>query len=285
MQLTHSLKAPGFNLWSLSSEIQVSKFAFKFNLYRYNVEPRRFYKDLETMYLTMTGGGGGALMAGGGSGGALVIDVAGALRLPATNRDTRTSNPYLEVTYAGQTRRTATRLNTLCPDWNVRVVFPLAAGAGAAGNVAGGGNSTGGGNIGRNSEGRGFGSPVASGGGGGEDGGGGGEGGEKWKNGGGDDGKKKSEEGGDFENRGGVLPLRLRVMDWSPLGEPRCIGTASFAVDASRMMQAAKANAAMKSAAEAGLALFTTLFCILQSKHSSTDDTQYGPCNQSDTWE
>ena len=41
------------------------------------VEPRRFYKDLETMYLTMTGGGGGALASGGGPGGALVVDVAG----------------------------------------------------------------------------------------------------------------------------------------------------------------------------------------------------------------
>jgi hypothetical protein len=35
MQLTHSLIAPGFNPWSLKSDILISKFAFKFNLYHY----------------------------------------------------------------------------------------------------------------------------------------------------------------------------------------------------------------------------------------------------------
>jgi Ca2+-dependent lipid-binding protein len=41
------------------------------------VEPKRFYQDVETMYLKMTGGGGGSLAKGGGPGGALVVDVAG----------------------------------------------------------------------------------------------------------------------------------------------------------------------------------------------------------------
>jgi HrpA-like RNA helicase len=33
------LKAPGFNPWNLKCDILVSKFAFKFNLYRYNEAP------------------------------------------------------------------------------------------------------------------------------------------------------------------------------------------------------------------------------------------------------
>jgi hypothetical protein len=35
MQLTHSLKAPGFNLSWFQLDVLVSKFAFEFNLYRY----------------------------------------------------------------------------------------------------------------------------------------------------------------------------------------------------------------------------------------------------------
>jgi hypothetical protein len=36
MQLTHSLKAPGFNPRTYEVKKPVSKFAFKFNLYRYD---------------------------------------------------------------------------------------------------------------------------------------------------------------------------------------------------------------------------------------------------------
>jgi hypothetical protein len=36
IQLTHSLKAPGFNPWNLSSEKTVTKIACKCNLYGYN---------------------------------------------------------------------------------------------------------------------------------------------------------------------------------------------------------------------------------------------------------
>jgi hypothetical protein len=42
IQLTHSLKAPGFNPWALWSENLVSKFAFKWvNLHRYNAEKKQ----------------------------------------------------------------------------------------------------------------------------------------------------------------------------------------------------------------------------------------------------
>jgi hypothetical protein len=34
------LKAPGFNRWNLKCDILVSKFAFRFNLYRYTSDPK-----------------------------------------------------------------------------------------------------------------------------------------------------------------------------------------------------------------------------------------------------
>jgi hypothetical protein len=49
-----------------------------------------------------------------------------------------------------------------------------------------------------------------------------------------------------------VIPLRVRVMDWSPLGQPRCIGTASFAVDRFRLQAAAAAAAGGGAAAAPG---------------------------------
>ena len=49
----------------------------------------------------------------------------------------------------------------------------------------------------------------------------------------------------------GIFPLRLRVMDWSPLGQPRCIGAASYAVDINRMRRECASNATAISSAEA----------------------------------
>jgi hypothetical protein len=192
------------------------------------VEPRRFFKDLETMYLA--GGVGGE---GVGPGGALVVDVAGATRLPATNRETRTSNPYLELMYAGITRRTATRLNTISPDWSHRLVFPLPAAPPStrAGTGVPGGKSRRGGNVG------GFGNPMGS---------------------SGDvdvvDEAGRTHTGSGAQASAGVLQLRVKVMDWSPLGEPRCIGTATYAVDVARLQRAAAANSAGKSALDAAKA-------------------------------
>ena len=86
------------------------------------VEPKRYTYDFENAYLRSLDG---SIAAASGPGGALVVDVAGAQRLPATNKESRTSNPYCELTYGGVTRRTATRINTTPREWNVRVVFPL----------------------------------------------------------------------------------------------------------------------------------------------------------------
>ena len=43
-----------------------------------------------------------------------------------------------------------------------------------------------------------------------------------------------------------MSPLRVRVMDWSPLGEPRCIGAASQTVDLARLRAAAERAAAAR---------------------------------------
>ena len=99
----------------------------------------------------------GSIAAASGPGGALVVDVAGAQRLPATNKESRTSNPYCELTYGGVTRRTATRINTRL-GCDVRVVFgsrPRGTYSGRAGEDKG--------------DGGGFGSPVGVARGGGED--------------------------------------------------------------------------------------------------------------------
>ena len=64
------------------------------------VEPRRYYQDVERMYSRRRGASAGP--SGRSS------STSRAPRLPATNKDSRTSNPYLEVTYAGVTRYTAT---------------------------------------------------------------------------------------------------------------------------------------------------------------------------------
>ena len=199
------------------------------------VEPRRYYQDVERAYLSATRG------ADAGPSGSLIVDVAGAARLPATNKDSRTSNPYLEVTYAGVTRYTATRLNTLNPDWSVRLAFPLPEDAAKREIDAGGGGDAGG-----------FGSPVPT-----------------AKTGSGiqtdartpiadasaeasasDRGGRTSEA--TASDRGGrLLMLRVRVMDWSPLGEPRCIGSASYPVDVARLLANAARAGARKATPEA----------------------------------
>jgi len=178
------------------------------------VEPKRYTYDFENAYLRSMDGG---IAAASGPGGALVVDVAGAVRLPATNKESRTSNPYCELTYGGITRRTATRLNTTSPEWNVRLVFPL---PGAKDLRAQKASDKG--------DGGGFGSPVVV------------------------KGDKGSEAANEVDpstlvGDGRTLPLRVRVMDWSPLGEPRCIGEASYAVDTRRLHREANDIGAMKA--------------------------------------
>ena len=199
------------------------------------VEPRRYYQDVERMYLSATRG------ANAGPSGSLIVDVAGATRLPATNKESRTSNPYLEVTYAGVTRYTATRLNTLNPDWSVRLAFPLPEDAAKRGIDAGGGGDAGG-----------FGSPVPT-----------------AKTGSGiqtdartpiadasteasaSDRGGRTSEATPSDRGGRLLMLRVRVMDWSPLGEPRCIGSASYPVDVARLLANAARAGARKATPEA----------------------------------
>ena len=147
------------------------------------VEPKRYYHDVESLFLTknLKGIPGSIDASAIGPNGALVVDVRNAERLPATSATTKASCPYLEVTYGGVTKRTPTRLNTTDPDWSTRLVFPLVS----------------------------------------------------------------SEErlGG---SRRRMSPLRVRVMDWSPLGEPRCIGAASQTVDLARLRAAAERAAAAR---------------------------------------
>ena len=187
------------------------------------VEPRRYYQDVERAYLSATRG------ADAGPSGSLIVDVAGAARLPATNKDSRTSNPYLEVTYAGVTRYTATRLNTLNPDWSVRLAFPLPEDAAKRGIDAGGGGDAGG-----------FGSPVPT---------------AKTGSGIQIDARTPiadaSAEATASDRGGRLLTLRVRVMDWSPLGEPRCIGSASYPVDIARLLANAARAGARKATPEA----------------------------------
>ena len=187
------------------------------------VEPRRYYQDVERAYLSATRG------ADAGPSGSLIVDVAGAARLPATNKDSRTSNPYLEVTYAGVTRYTATRLNTLNPDWSVRLAFPLPEDAAKREIDAGGGGDAGG-----------FGSPVPT---------------AKTGSGIQIDARTPiadaSAEGTASDRGGRLLTLRVRVMDWSPLGEPRCIGSASYPVDVARLLANAARAGARKATPEA----------------------------------
>ena len=143
------------------------------------VEPRRYFQDVEGLFLKELGPGVDAQDAG--PGGALVVDVRNAERLPArTHEKTKTACPYVELTYGGVTRRTPTRLNTTDPDWSARLVFPLPS-------------------------------------------------------------KSSGEDIG-----GRFLPLRARVMDWSPLGEPRCIGAATQTVDLGRLRAAAERAAAAR---------------------------------------
>lgn len=145
------------------------------------VEPRRYYQDVEGLFLKELGPGVDAEDAG--PGGALVVDVRNAERLPArTHEKTKTNAcPYVELTYGGVTRRTPTRLNTTDPDWSTRLVFPL-----------------------------------------------------------------PSKSVGEETSGGRFLPLRARVMDWSPLGEPRCIGAATQTVDLGRLRAAAERAAAAR---------------------------------------
>ena len=177
------------------------------------VEPKRYTYDFENAYLRSLDG---AIAAVSGPGGALVVDVAGAQRLPATNKESRTSNPYCELTYGGVTRRTATRINTTAPEWNVRVVFPLPSPDNLHPSRSSGGVE---------GDGGGFGSPV---GGVANDGG-------------------PSDAAPRMPGDGRTLPLRVRVMDWSPLGEPRCIGEASYAVDVRRLRRDASDVGKMKA--------------------------------------
>ena len=88
------------------------------------VEPRRYYHDVEGPWLRSAGAGAGTSV---GDRGALIVDVAGARRLRPVDVDGQrktTANAYVELTYAGVTRTTATRLKTLNPDWNVRSRVP-----------------------------------------------------------------------------------------------------------------------------------------------------------------
>ena len=175
------------------------------------VEPKRYTYDFENAYLRSLDG---SIAAASGPGGALVVDVAGAQRLPATNKEPRTSNPYCELTYGGVTRRTATRINTTSPEWNVRVVFPLPSTEDLLRRSSDGDKGDGGG----------FGSPVGV-----------------SRGGGGNDEGVAPSDPSDARSVGDgrTLPLRVRVMDWSPLGEPRCIGEASYAVDVRRLRREA----------------------------------------------
>ena len=145
------------------------------------VEPKRYYQDVERLFLGSPIGGVSGIDPGAvGPGGALIVDAGNAERLPATNAQTKSACAYLEVTYGGVTRRTPTRLNSTDPDWRTRLVFPIPAD----------------GNRGRDSR-----RPA---------------------------------------------PLRLRVMDWSPLGEPRCIGHAKQMVDLGRLRASAEKAAAAR---------------------------------------
>ena len=141
------------------------------------VEPKRYYHDVESLFLTknLKGIPGSIDASAIGPNGALVVDVRNAERLPATSATTKASCPYLEVTYGGVTKRTPTRLNTTDPDWSTRLVFPLV-----------------------------------------------------------------SSEERSVGSQRRMSPLRVRVMDWSPLGEPRCIGAASQTVDLARLRAAAE---------------------------------------------
>ena len=145
------------------------------------VEPKRYYQDVERLFLGSPIGGVSGIDPGAvGPGGALIVDAGNAERLPATNAQTKSACAYLEVTYGGVTKRTPTRLNSTDPNWRTRLVFPIPAD----------------GNRGRDSR-----RPA---------------------------------------------PLRLRVMDWSPLGEPRCIGHAKQMVDLGRLRASAEKAAAAR---------------------------------------
>ena len=88
------------------------------------VEPRRYYHDVEGPWLRSAGAGARTQP---GPSGRSSSDVAGARRLRPVDVDGQrktSANAYVELTYAGVTRTTATRLKTLNPDWNVRVAFP-----------------------------------------------------------------------------------------------------------------------------------------------------------------
>ena len=150
------------------------------------VEPKRYYQDVERLFLGSPMGGISEVSAGAfGPGGALVVDARSAERLLATNARAKTACPYLEVTYGGVTKRTPTRMNATDPDWRTRLVFPIPASSAADGDR-------------------------------------------------------------DRDRGGRPAPLRFRVMDWNPLGEPRCIGSATQAVDLGRLRASAKKAAAAR---------------------------------------
>jgi hypothetical protein len=111
-----------------------------------------------------------------GTGGSLVVDVDGCERLPSTHSTQKMANPYLELTFGGVTKRTATQINTINPSWKTRLAFPVSKQSGDTSN------------------------------------------------------SKKSDS----------RSLRVRVMDWSPLHEPRCIGYASCVVDIPALRAAAR---------------------------------------------
>ena len=122
------------------------------------------------------------------------------------------------MTYGGVTRRTR-RGSTTSPV-GVRVVFPLVP-EDLLRRSSNGDKGDGGG----------FGSPV------GVSRGGGGN----------DEGVAPSDPSDARVGDGRTLPLRVRVMDWSPLGEPRCIGEASYAVDVRRLRREASDVGKMKA--------------------------------------
>ena len=198
------------------------------------VEPRRYYHDVEGPWLRSAGAGAGTSV---GTGGALIVDVAGARRLRPVDVDGQrktTANAYVELTYAGVTRTTATRLKTLNPDWNVRVAFPLCDDEDADEGRRG----RGGGSARPPPEGE-FGSPpdhhrrgadrVAA-------------------------GANKTSASSSGKGLGLGLglgrrsgpPLRVRVMDWSPLGEPRCVASATVPIDLARLRRARREASAAK---------------------------------------
>ena len=187
------------------------------------VEPRRYYQDVERAYLSATRG------ADAGPSGSLIVDVAGAARLPATNKDSRTSNPYPGGDVRGRdpVHGHATEHSESGLERATRVSLPED--AAKRGIDAGGGGDAGG-----------FGSPVPT---------------AKTGSGIQIDARTPiadaSAEGTASDRGGRLLTLRVRVMDWSPLGEPRCIGSASYPVDIARLLANAARAGARKATPEA----------------------------------